>query len=457
MDFENLKKLITVKQVNNSIYCDASQILPHVKNIIAYYLFFEKRPVAKKFTPEPSTTLQINDNGSYVVQVFFFDNAMARQFINIDIDCQLIKAISPAELNHKLTISQVNNRIVCNTGELINYINKVTGYYLYRQEELVTKTLTNVSEYSFFLSRNGKYTLKVEYEDIDGITQLLSQDFDFIKQELSSTKLGEFEHLKRQASLRMIYNIIWAFIIREFQAKYETGYFRYFAIILDPLFKIGIMVLLFSLVGRKTILGLSIPIFLLTGLLPYGFFAVATNCLTIVRANTALLNYRQVKIIDIILAKKLMEFALLLLTLCGSLLVIKYFGVKFILYNPLALTAALLILFFLTFGVSLIFTVIGFYFPEINILIQVFSRGLFYVSGVFFSIENIPADYRKYFIWNPLLQVIEYIRFSFVDFNMPSPLSYIYLLQCTIVIMGLGVALYFVNRHRFLVNDKARI
>ena len=65
-------------------------------------------------------------------------------------------------------------------------------------------------------------------------------------------------------------------------------------------------------------------------------------------------------------------------------------------------------------------------FPSLQIMVQsVYLRPLFFLSGVFFTIDMIPEAVRPYARLNPILQIIEYIRSSYfvtyessyVDFN----------------------------------------
>lgn len=456
LDIEYIKSLVDIQQVKNKIICDASAILPYIENILAFYLVFDNVVIEKNSTYHTAMSfLTKHGSGVYTVQVFYFDQFHERKFVNIDINIQHVQPKSPVELAELVVVEQNSNQILCNAALLEPFINQIISYAVYRSNKLIVKKKFNLDEYVFTPNEDGCCQIKVEYEDLDGVIQYIATEFEFQRQ--SSEVMSNFAAIKISSSLSLIYNIIYAFVIREFQRKYDKGYFRYFSIILGPAVQLGIMVLIFSLMGMKAVLGLSIPLFVLTGLIPYNLFTTSGNCLTIVQSNRALLTYKQVKIIDTIFASMLMEFLLSLVIFFSGLLICKYVGLQFTIYNPLSLLLAFFMLFLLTLGVAMILSVVGFYFAEFNYAIQVIFRALFYVSGVFFSIENVPVQYQKYFLWNPLFQLIEFIRFSLISFKLPTELSYLYVIKSALFCFMLGAMLYFVNRHKFMVNDRARI
>jgi capsular polysaccharide transport system permease protein len=364
----------------------------------------------------------------------------------------------PEDIKSKVKISARNNRILCDLSAAHDLCSGISAYQLFSGEKLVAELSENLDfQAELLVPETATYHILITYKDFDRNEHVLDYEIFVERKELSSSDLGDFANIKQKQSLSLLFNIIYAFIIREFQRKYDKGYFRYFSIILGPGVQLAILVVMFSLIGRESVLGLSIPLFVLTGILPYGFFTSAGNCLSIISGNRALLNYKQVKIIDTIVASILMELMVMLVVFLLGLFVLWYFGFKITVYNPLSLFSSFILLFILTFGLAMILSVVGFYFSEFSYAIQVIFRALFYVSGVFFSIETIPVQYQKFFLWNPLLQLIEFIRFSFVGFNLPHELSYVYLFKCTIIILTLGVSLYFINRHKFLINDRARV
>ncbi|MDD3266915.1 MAG: ABC transporter permease [Burkholderiales bacterium] len=456
-----MTKLITDHDV--SISNSNNEITLHVElgndskhTIVAYYLLHGNAVIEKIFSSALECSFIIRRNQSYRVKVFYKDECGNNQAVfSKTIKPELI-CTSIDEIKNNITIGFDKNKIICDTSKCNNLFYRIKSYE-FILDDYNDKIESNHSIIKYNIKKSGDYKVIVAYEDYNGVIQFVEFKLHAIYEEISSHLIDSksLENISEK-SLRLIFYILYAFIFREFQRKYDSGYFRYFSIFVGPAVRLGLLVFIFTLMGRHTVVGLSIPLFILTGLLPYSFFSSAGNCLTIVSGNKALLNYRQIKIIDVILSNVIMELLVSCVVFCSGVLVCKYFGLNVIIYNPLSLILSCIVLFVLTFGLGMVLSVIGFYFAEFSYAIQVLFRALFYLSGVFFSIENIPIQYQRYLLWNPLLQIIEFIRFSFVSFDLPRELSYTYLIKCTLTIFLLGLSMYFVNRNKFMINDRAR-
>lgn len=449
---------ILIEQHNFKIQCNFKEIISIVSKINSVYLLKEDKVIARERGHIVSSDFMVFVDGVYKLKLLYFDLnnelcSIVKEFIVCLDDIVLPTHL---EISSKVDIKQINNRLICDAQLIKDDIKKIQSYYLYCGDKIISRHRTSELQHFFPILVSGEVTVKIFYENISSeflcIERTLSVDkIDLLYQKTIS---NNYTYSRQN---KLLFQIIYAFILREFQRKYDKGYFRYFSLVLGPGVQLGVMVLIFSLMGRKSVLGLSIPIFVLTGLLPYGFFCSAGNCLSIISGNLALLSYKQVKIIDTIIASILMELLVTVGVFIVGVIVCYYFGLTVVIHNPLSLISAFVLLFLLTFGLAMILAVVGFYFAEFSYAIQVIFRALFYVSGVFFSIESVPVQYQKYLLWNPLLQLIELIRFSFVGFKIPDEISYVYILKNTISMLMLGFAMYFINRHKFLINDRARI
>ncbi len=85
----------------------------------------------------------------------------------------------------------------------------------------------------------------------------------------------------------------------------------------------------------------------------------------------------------------------------------------------LALPCVLLLEFMLLLGFAN--TVASFvpFFPDLRLIIDVLLNLAFFLSGVFFSIDSIPTQYRSYFYLNPMANLIEAYRTILMDGAWP--------------------------------------
>lgn len=457
---ENLVDRVIIKQIGSELYCNAVDLIPHIDKFQGFYLLKDKLVVyPRTSTRELTHKFAITVSGSYLVRVRFLNKEGIDDsiYVPITIEVEDREVIDKNRLFQYAYVFQRNNNIVFDLSDFQLHVIRITECQLVMEEQVLYNTTAKETNFKFKVNQDGDFIARIHYIDFKAESQILDIPISFKQKKLIA--VDNFSALQSQdkRSPKLLLNILWAFIIREFQRKYNKGYLRYFSIILGPALQLGVMVVIFTFLGRKSVLGLSIPLFVLTGILPYGFFASMNGHLTIVLNNKALLSYRQVKISDTILANVLMELLVTIASFMGGIAACWYYGMRVIIYNPLSLMAAFSLLFLLSLGFAMILSVIGFYFAEFNYVIHIAMRGLFYISGVFFSIENIPVQYQKFLLWNPLLQIIEFIRFSFIKFELPHELSYWYLIKFTIVVFICGLSLYFVNRHKFLINDQSRV
>lgn len=452
----NYRAFVHVIKSRNFIYYDLSKLLKNVHDIVLIEVYHENVLIQKLKYRANVNKFEVFNSGNYSIKIYFntFDNLRTNVRTNlIDFSVTEIKRI----IASKVQLNQKNNYLQCDISHAELFFNSPKAYYLYKNGKIISKINSTSTNHMFYINKSGHYKIVVYFITSNGVTSsVASEEVNFERQVFTSGKINK-KRGDLSSSLSLMLRIVWAFTLREFQRKYNTGYFGYFSIVIGPLVQVGALVVIYTFLGKSTNLGLSIPVFVLTGLVPYNYLSSATTgCLAIVQSNRGLLNYRQVKIIDVIFAKVLMEYLLSGFTFIGGLSICYFIGYEFKIYNLLSICGAALLIFILSLALGLIFAVVGFYFVEIHYAIQIIFRILFYISGVFFSIDNVPVQYQRYFLWNPLLQLIEYIRFSFVGFNLPYELSYVYLIKISIFLLILGMSLYFINRHKFLVNDQAR-
>ena len=81
-------------------------------------------------------------------------------------------------------------------------------------------------------------------------------------------------------------------------------------------------------------------------------------------------------------------------------------------------------------------------------------RPLWFISGIFISLNNLPQWSRPFLSWNPVFQAIEITRHSFsIDYIIDKNLvSYNYLWSCAIISLTLGLFVYTFNEKKLLTK-----
>jgi capsular polysaccharide transport system permease protein len=166
-----------------------------------------------------------------------------------------------------------------------------------------------------------------------------------------------------------------------------------------------------------------------------------------VESNSGLFNYRQVKPLDAAVARLVLEAVIHLLALAVLLLGAVYLGYAVPVHDPLAALGALGLLAGLGAGLGLIACVVACRFEESKKIIPVLMRPLYFLSGIFFPLDAIPAQFQPYLLWNPILHGIELFRGSIVVVDAEIHGDFTYLGIAALVVIYAGLALF--RRDRF--------
>ncbi len=187
-------------------------------------------------------------------------------------------------------------------------------------------------------------------------------------------------------------------------------------VVLSPVIFIFGLAVIRGRIGGELVYGLPTFIFLVYGLvLVQGFLSLVSQSATAVTASKPLFVFRQVQPISPVVAVALYELLVrsavfLILIYIGYLL-----GFDIAIDSPLLLMYSCLIVLLLGLSVGLLFGLLEAVVPEVKKIRSLLMRPVFFISGIFFSIKDIPYHYWPYFTWNPLLHAVEVARSAASD------------------------------------------
>ena len=257
--------------------------------------------------------------------------------------------------------------------------------------------------------------------------------------------------MEKRSSFQIQLAVIHALSIRELKTKFGQYRLGIVWALLEPLIQMLFFILMFHFRGMNNVGGLDLPVFLATGLAMFLYFnKVVNQAKGAVAGNRNLLIYRQVRVFDLFLVRFLLEagvsFIVLVMLLTGAW----WFGFSVTLVNSLLFLQVFLLLSLLSFGFSLVVGVLSSLYPEPSKFIPVVMRPLFFISGTFFSINEMPSAVHDFLLWNPLLHAFELLRSSMSYHYDTSLVSLDYLRLCTLFTMTLGMLLYRSNWRKML-------
>lgn len=208
--------------------------------------------------------------------------------------------------------------------------------------------------------------------------------------------------------------VLGALILRETRTRYGQSSLGYLWALTEPIAFVAVLAGIFTAVGRTPPLGNSIVLFFTTGVLPFLLYRNLSNSVgSAIQSNQALLTYPIVKEIDTLAARGVLEVATSLLVMFIMFYALFLMGIATPPVRPYAVIGALAGLSLLGFGMGIINAVIMEHFSSWQNIHALLSRPLFFISGVFFTVDSLPKTVQEIIIWNPILHGVEWLRYGF--------------------------------------------
>lgn len=249
--------------------------------------------------------------------------------------------------------------------------------------------------------------------------------------------------------------VLFALVLREMKQRVGGQWVGAIWTIFEPLAHTMVLVTLLGFVRGRVMPGIEYPVFLVTGLIPYFFFQhLTTRLMDGITANRGVFAYRQVKPIDALLSRAiveaLMNFVVYLLTLSA----LAWLGFHVLPALPLELIGVHLLIGYLGLSTGILAAVVAHDRPRVRSIIRVSLMLLYFVTGVIFPIHIVPQEQLDWLLWNPMLHLIELSRHSFIAQYRPvQGVGLLYPLACTLLVSALSLALYRVNRLRLIASS----
>lgn len=235
-----------------------------------------------------------------------------------------------------------------------------------------------------------------------------------------------------------------AFLQREMKDQYGRSRLGYFWALAEPAATVAIMVALHgSLTGGGVLIYQESPVvFFVFGAVPYFLFSNSLSATQGVCASRkGLFNYRQIKPIDIMLARAIIDALMMIGVLVAFLLVWWWFDKRMPEPRLLELSLAMTSLFVLGLSLGLVFEVFGTVFADLRKIFSIATRPLFFISGVFFTMQMLPGGLGSVLWLNPVLHAVDLARDAAIA-GYVSPASWAYLWGCILLLQFIGLAAY---------------
>lgn len=216
--------------------------------------------------------------------------------------------------------------------------------------------------------------------------------------------------INKRTALKVWQDVIFAILIREMRSQFSDKFGLSWSV-LNP------VIFIFALsYGRGLISGeythtMPTFIFMLYGMLIIQLFMnTLQSASNSIKKNKALFAFRQVQPISAVIANCLFELLIKVAVVIILFLIIYLMKIDAFLKDPLVIIFYIFQVWILALSLGLLIAIGKAYVGEVEKISQLIQRPLFFLSAVFFSLQDIPVDFWPFLDWNPILHAIELSR-----------------------------------------------
>ena len=221
-------------------------------------------------------------------------------------------------------------------------------------------------------------------------------------------------------------SVISALFFRELNMRFSSGQMGLFWTFFEPFFQILVFVLIKITLFGKSNNNVDFAVFLALNFTAFNLFKnIVIKSINAFKANRALFLYKQVKPIDTILARILVEIFITSIIIVIFLAIGLYFDFTIAINDIPMVAFGFLFLILFSFSLALFLSILNIFVDSVSRLIGFSMTALMFGSAVFYTIEILPLGMQKLLLYNPLTHFMEIIHGyyfvalddKFVDYN----------------------------------------
>ena len=247
-------------------------------------------------------------------------------------------------------------------------------------------------------------------------------------------------------------NLIWVLTWMKFLPRTRRESAKLFWLFVEPAGQLAVLIILFTFIGRTPAYGTSMALFLLTGIVMLNFFQVgSTMVMQAMLGASNKLRLAPVGIYHDPIASTIFKLITALGYTCILLVGIWYVqGTDVVPRHPLIAIEAFLWCALACLGMGLLRAYATKFLPLLDRVYATISRGMIFISGVFYVPSFMPPQIREFLYFNPVLHLIEMYRLGMYDQYPTIMYSPIFVQLFALGSVALGAGLIWQRREAFI-------
>lgn len=226
--------------------------------------------------------------------------------------------------------------------------------------------------------------------------------------------MGYGDQTTLRQSLAIQGRVIGALLMREVITRYGRKNLGFLWLFVEPLLLTFVIVLLWKFLRADKISTLNIIAFVITGYPMAMMWRNASNrAIGAISANSSLLYHRNVRVLDTIFARMLLEVVgatIAQILLMALLIVIGWIEMP---QDILYMVLAWVLMAFFAFGLGLIICSVAYHFDAFGKVWGTLSFVLLPISGALFFVQNLPNQVQEYAVYIPMISGTEMFRHGY--------------------------------------------
>lgn len=259
------------------------------------------------------------------------------------------------------------------------------------------------------------------------------------------------EYTTIRAALREKKNVIYAVMMRDMRTRFFNHGLGFLFVSLWPLAHMLILLAIYAVLGRAAPFGDSLPVFFATGLLPTLTLMYVSRfmCLSVI-LNKPMLAFPVVKVLDILLARAILEILAAFVTLFLVFGILLLLGADPFPRDPIQALYAYLSVLLLALGLGTMAGVIATLFRFFATIYALSLIPIYILSGTLFVASSLPTALAYPLSFSPLIHAVEWMRTAYYEGYPAQLLDKQYLVLWGLTTLCLGLVMERLSRRLML-------
>jgi len=247
----------------------------------------------------------------------------------------------------------------------------------------------------------------------------------------------------KRSSFKIFLAVLNALFLRELSMRFSSGRMGIFWTFFEPFFQILVFVIIKIILFGSKENNFDFAVFLALNFTAFNLFKnIVIKSIASFKANKALFLYKQVKPIDTIIARSMVEVFISLIIISIFLLIGFFFNFDLVMKDLSMVTLGFILLIIFSIALGLFLAVINVFIDSVSKLINFAMTAMMFSSAIFYTVDILPIDLQNLLLYNPLTHLMEMIHgyyFYALDDNL---VSYDYIILWTLSLLYMGLWLY---------------